>query len=94
MEEDRSHLGRVCPSTFFYAVTVSGYGGFYAVCDYGSIRGHFYVFMLVPELAEISFGHEELSMVVLAVKLALMCRTVRWGDDTTSMATLEAGSVV
>jgi len=60
--------------TFFYVF--GGNGGFHAVCGYGSFRGPFHVFVLVPELAEISFGHEELSVVVLAVKLALMRSTV------------------
>lgn len=58
-------------------------------------HGYFYLFTSIPaKLAEISLGHEELSMVVLAVKLALMCNTVGWGDYATSMGTSKANSVV
>lgn len=63
----------------------------------GAIGGYecFYLFMpITAKLAEISLGHEELSMVMLAVELTLMCNTVGWGDYAASMGTSEASFVV
>lgn len=64
-----------------------------AIGGYGVVGRRFYV-LFFTKLAEISFGFEELSMMVLAVKLSFMRNAVRWADHTTSMTTLEARSVV